>query len=88
MIADDLSYPIGMHPVSDGVYYIARANASVRPREYPIRFVEADTGRKRTVATVTGNLGWGLSLAPDRRSLVFCRIIPGTFDIAVVRPAR
>jgi Tol biopolymer transport system component len=87
-LADDLYFPIGIDAVDEGAYYVGQPNTAVRPPEFPIRFVDGNTGSRRNIATVPGPLGWGLSIAPDRQSLLYVRNIPGTFDLVVVRPAR
>ena len=86
-LTNDLYHLVGLHPTNDGAYYVARPAKPGRLEEFRIRFVEGKTGLSRDVASVGGPLGWGLSVSPDRKTLLFVRNVPGTFDLKVVRPA-
>ena len=84
-LADDVHHVIGIDAVPDGVYYVAAPGSD---GEDPIRFVEAASRQKKQIASVAGPIGWGLSVAPDRRSLLFVRNVPGTFDLKIAKLPR
>jgi hypothetical protein len=68
------------------VYFIgpaSQADPSGTP-EFAVHFLELPGGRIRDIATITGPLGTGFTVAPDRRSLIFVRNHPGTFDLKFV----
>jgi Tol biopolymer transport system component len=87
-LTDEMFHLIGLHVVEGGAYFVARPQTSGRAQDFQIRFYDVQTNRTHVVATVAGPLGWGLSVAPDRRTLLFARNDRGTFDLKVVRPTR
>jgi dipeptidyl aminopeptidase/acylaminoacyl peptidase len=82
-VLDRLFQLAGFVVVEDGLYFVRLADAS-RPSvtpEFELCFLEDGGGRVRQIAALSGPLGWGLSVAPDRRSVLFVRNNPGTLDL-------
>ncbi|MEK7407166.1 MAG: winged helix-turn-helix domain-containing protein [Acidobacteriota bacterium] len=86
-VLDRLFQPAGAVVLEDGVYFITPAEQSSRasPPESKVRLLDTRTGQTRDIATITGPLGWGLAVAPDRRSLLFVRKKTGALDLKLVR---
>ena len=80
----------GMAVVDDGVYYFVPSHPSrgLSSPNFHVRFLDASSGKTRDVATVAGPQGLGLSVTPDRRSLLFSRDNPSSFDVKLARRAQ
>ncbi len=96
-LIDALYQPAGTVVVADGVYFMTPAEPSDRSSPwfkvhlldaFKVRFLDVRSGRTRDVATVTGPIGWGLSVAPDRRSLLFVRKKTGAYDLMLAKLSR
>jgi len=85
-VVDSLHQPAGVSIVDDGVYFSIQGETS--SNQFIVRFLNAHTGNTRDVATLSGPLGWGLSMAPDRRSLLFVKVQAGGFDLMLTRLVR
>jgi serine/threonine protein kinase len=57
-------------PVEDGIYYIGQPGPD---RKYPIQFYEFATGASCLLTRVEGPLDWGLSVSPDRKTILYSK---------------
>lgn len=73
-------YPSGFVPMDDGAYFAAPAGAS-----FDIGFIDFRTRQQRTVATIPGKFGWGMSVAPDRSHIILTRVQEGQTDIVLLK---
>lgn len=80
-LVEALFPPGGAQVVEDGVYFLTP------DPECKVRFLDAQSGRTRDIATLSGLIGWGLSVAPDRRTLLFSKRKTGAFDLMVAKLA-
>jgi hypothetical protein len=81
----------GIHqffPVSDGVYYIARPDRE-QPFSMEVRFFDITTGRHRTLHRFESRAGAGLSVSPDRTTILYSGTNPADgIDLMMVRNFR
>lgn len=88
-VLDGLFLPAGAAVVENGVYFMTPAEPRGRGSapEFKVRFLDVRGGRTRDIATIPGPIGWGLSVAPDRRTLLFSRKKTGALDLMLTRLA-
>ena len=55
--------------VENGIYYVSRGARGSRTLE--IRFLNFTTGKSQTVTQVAGNSGQGLTVSPDRKTMLY-----------------
>ncbi len=89
-VLDRLFQPAGAVVVKGGIYFIVPPDASIlsSPPEFQLRFLDLPDGKVRDIASISGPVGWGISVAPDRQSLLFVRNKSGAFDLKLVRHVR
>jgi serine/threonine protein kinase len=58
----------GFVPVEDGIFYLGDPGSD---RQHPIQFYNFSTGTSRLLTKVKGPLGMGLSVSPDRNTILF-----------------
>jgi Tol biopolymer transport system component len=87
-LTNDMFHPIGLDIVEGGAYYVARPQETGRSHDFQIRFLDVHGNRTHVVATVAGPLGWGMSVAPDGRTLLFARNDRGMMNLKVLRSTR
>jgi serine/threonine protein kinase/Tol biopolymer transport system component len=66
-------------PVKDGVYYIARPDPH-RPFALEIRFRELATGKDKMLIPFEAQQGMGLSVSPDRKTILYSAALPSDGD--------
>ena len=57
-------------PVEDGIYYIGRREDD---RKYPLQFFQFSSNTSRLLTKIEGFLDFGLSLSPDRQTILFSK---------------
>jgi Tol biopolymer transport system component/predicted Ser/Thr protein kinase len=72
-------------PVEDGIYYFGPADKN---DTNPLQFFDLATGRSRVVARVEGKLDLGLTVSPDRKTLLFSVSKPLNYDLMLVENFR
>jgi hypothetical protein len=72
-------------PVEEGIYHIARAGED---GAYALRFFDFATQKSRLLARIEGQLGLGLSISPDRKTVLFCVGKPINFDLMLIENFR
>jgi serine/threonine protein kinase/WD40 repeat protein len=68
----------------DGIYYLTLTG----PRTAEIRFYEFAGGRSRTVGSIAGPVGLGLSVSPDRRTFLFTELLAAGTDLMLIENFR
>ena len=74
----------GFDVFEDGIYYLAATG----PRKAEIRFHEFATGRSRSVSAIDAPLGLGLSVSPNRRTILFTEFASGGIDLMLIENFR
>jgi hypothetical protein len=74
-------------PVDDGIYYIAEP-APATPNVYEVRFLAFASGTSRLINRFEAQLVQGLSVSPDRRSILFCSLTSWNDDLMLVEAFR
>jgi hypothetical protein len=72
-------------PAEDGIYHIARADET---GAYPLRFFDFASGKGRLLARFEGQLGLGLTVSPDRKTMLFSVGKPISFDLMLIENFR
>lgn len=67
-VADGLSFPLNFVVGTRGLYFVAVGDV---PSRTSIDFVDVDTGRRTTLATIGKRWWFGIALSPDERWLLF-----------------
>jgi Tol biopolymer transport system component len=57
-----------LYPVQGGLYFIGSGPAPATPT---LEFYDLSTGRRRVLAAIKGRLRLGLTVSPDRKSVLF-----------------
>jgi Tol biopolymer transport system component len=68
----------------DGIYYLADTGA----RTIEIRFYEFATGRSRIVSAIEGPPGLGLSVSPNRKTILFTKFVSAGADLMLIENFR
>ena len=72
-------------PVEDGIYYIAKAD---KDGAWPLQFFDLATGKSRVLTRIEGQLWWGLTVSPDRKTFLFSVSKPLNFDLMLIENFR
>jgi hypothetical protein len=59
-------------PAEDGIYYIGRRDDD---RKYPLEFFQFSSNSSRLLAKIDGFLTNGLSVSPDRQTVLFSKSV-------------
>jgi Tol biopolymer transport system component len=86
-VLETLHQVTGVVVVEHGVYYVTPAEQPGRIDEFKVRFLDMRDSRTGDIATISGQMGWGISVAPDLRTLLFVREKTGAFDLMLTRLA-
>lgn len=76
----------GFAVFEDGIYYLS-AGSTVAGR-YEIRFHEFATGRSRLVSPIAGQLSFGFSVSPDRKTFLFTLVPSSGSDLMLIENFR
>jgi Tol biopolymer transport system component/DNA-binding winged helix-turn-helix (wHTH) protein len=68
-------------PTADGIYYFGPPDEQ---RLTPLMFYEFSTGASRVVVAISGRVGEGLSVSPDRKSVLFTRSVNNGSDLMII----
>ena len=71
--------------VEDGIYYVGRRREDGTS---PILFKNANTGELATIAVIEVATGWGLSVSPDRKTLLYVQEDSAGSDLMLVENFR
>jgi hypothetical protein len=68
-------------PVNDGIYYIGlRSNAGT----FPLQFFEFASGASRTLAMIDGEVDLGLTVSPDRKTILITKSATSGADLMMI----
>jgi Tol biopolymer transport system component len=70
-------------PVTDGVYYTPKVGT-----KSTVEYWSAVTGRNSTVASPGMALQWGITVSPDRQSLLYVQTEHWSQDLMLIEPFR
>ena len=84
-VAESLSPATAWYVVDHGIYYTGRPEEDGHSRIY---FKNADTGELRTIAVLQAKSGWGLTVSPDRQTLLFTQSDSSGSDLRLVENFR
>jgi len=82
-VVDEVVYR-AFAPVVDGVYYFARKG----PQAYALCFYSFGTRASRTLTEFKGRVFLGLTVSPDRKTLLFTSLKPSNADLMLVENFR
>ena len=68
-------------PVEDGIYYIGQRDAKGR---FPIQFFQFSTERSRLLTNIDGDVFIGLSVSPDRKTILFSKSVTSGADLMMI----
>jgi Tol biopolymer transport system component len=75
-------------PVEDGIYYVARPNAAM-PFALELRFLNSATGTMTTLTRFQARTGFGLTVSPDRKTILYSGTKPTDgSDLVLLRDFR
>jgi dipeptidyl aminopeptidase/acylaminoacyl peptidase len=75
-------------PVEDGIYYIARPNVAM-PFALELRFLNSATGTMTTLTRFQARTGLGLTVSPDRKTILYSGTKPTDgSDLVLIRDFR
>jgi Tol biopolymer transport system component len=72
-------------PVQDGIYYIGRRNDN---GQYPLQFFQFSSQTSRALTTIDGLVYSGLSVSPDRTSILFGKTAKFGADLMMIENFR
>jgi Tol biopolymer transport system component/predicted Ser/Thr protein kinase len=75
----------GFVVVEDGIYYIARAD---KEGAYPLQFFDFATGKSRLLTRIEAQPYPGLTVSPDRQTVLFSVAKPINFDLMLIENFR
>ncbi len=83
-LVDDYVPPYGgIYPVEDGVYYVSFTTSGMARA---FRFYSFATKKSVDIAPAPATIELGLSISPDRRSLVYSAYAEGNADLIMLEP--
>jgi Tol biopolymer transport system component/predicted Ser/Thr protein kinase len=74
----------GFYPVENGVYYLGRGDGQV----CALKFYDQAIGRSRVLATVERGVGMGLTVSPDRKTVLFSLVRKAGSDLMLIENFR
>jgi hypothetical protein len=89
-ILDSMLAAVGRQyaPVEDGIYYIARPDVA-KPFARELRLWNATTGRTTTLTRFQARSGAGLTVSPDRKTILYSGTKPSDgSDLVLIRDFR
>jgi eukaryotic-like serine/threonine-protein kinase len=81
----DSVVPRAFFPVEEGIYYIAQKE---KDRGYPLRFFDFATGKHRVLTWIENQPRFGLTVSPDRRTVLFTILKPVGIDLMMIENFR
>ncbi|MCP5118504.1 MAG: hypothetical protein GY953_47435 [bacterium] len=84
-VVDSLSQTTAFDVVEDGIYYVGRRREDGTSE---ILFQNVETGELETVAVIEETTGWGLSVSPDRKTLLYVQEDRSGSDLMLVENFR
>ena len=89
-VLDSLGPAVGAQylPVEDGIYYIARPDVAM-PFAHELRFLNLATGNVTTLSRFQARSGLGLTVSPDRKTILYSGTKPTDgSDLVLLRDFR
>ena len=81
----DSVYGRSVHVVTDGIYHFAGADDQ---GAYPLQFFDFATGKNRVLARIDLSPSIGLTVSPDRRTILYTAYKPINYDLVLVENFR
>lgn len=81
----DYVFRRSFQPVDDGVYFIGKAGED---GSHPVEFHDSATGSRRIVCQIDGALNIGLSVSPDRKTILFSKSVTSGADLMMIENFR
>jgi Tol biopolymer transport system component len=67
-------------PVAEGIYYIGSQSGEY----YPLEFFEFSSNRSRLLTKIDGHVGMGLSVSPDRKTILFTKSVSNDSHLMMI----
>ena len=77
--------------VEQGIYFIPGLNVDDPDGGYSLQFFDFALGKVKTVAplpTPRGQMGWGLAVSPDERTILYAQIDDRSSDLMLIEGFR
>jgi hypothetical protein len=68
-------------PVADGIYYIGQRSDE---GYYPLEFFQFSSGKSRLLTKIEGYPSYGLSVSPDRKTILFSKSATSGADLMMI----
>ena len=68
-------------PLEDGIYYIGRPGED---RKYPLQFLQFSSNTSRLLAQIEGFVFLGLSVSPDRQTILFSKSVSSGANLMMI----
>ena len=68
-------------PTEDGIYYIGRRAPN---KQAPLRFFQFSSNTSRTLTNIDGGIALGLSVSPDRKSILFTKTVSAGSNLMMI----
>jgi Tol biopolymer transport system component len=85
VVGDVNSLPSRFDVFEDGIYYLGVPGPD---KQYPIRFYEFAAGASRLLTKVAGPVNIGLSVSPDRKTILFSKSATSGADLMMIENFR
>ena len=72
-------------PVEDGIYYVGRPNEK---GQYPLEFFRFSSQKSEVLANIDGTVSNGLSVSPDRATVLFTKIAASGANLVIIENFR
>jgi Tol biopolymer transport system component len=72
-------------PVEDGIYYIGRRNEK---RQYPLEFFRFSSRKSEVLTNIDGLVSNGLSVSPDRKAVLFTKVVASGANLMMIENFR
>jgi hypothetical protein len=69
----------------NGIYYITAANKEGR---YPLQFIDLATQKNKLLLDIEARPSFGLTVSPDRKTVLFCAYGPQNQDLMLIENFR
>ena len=81
----DSAYGRSLYAVEEGIYHLAGADDA---RAYPLQFFDFATGKNRVLARIDLSPSIGLTVSPDRKTILYTAYKPINYDLVLVENFR
>jgi Tol biopolymer transport system component len=78
-------YQKSFFPVADGIYYIGPGSGEYR---HPLEFLKFSSNSSRLLTEIAGEISEGLSVSPDRKTILFSKSVSGATNLMMIEDSQ